>query len=161
MIKTTITRLWLVGLVALVIGLAIGGVSLGLMLAYGGTYTPALSGNGYDFNPTINSYFWTTLGFMITGFTIAAAGGVMQLAAWIGALVNTYQLADKTWFLALLICGLVGLAVSIIGFGAMVAYLVAGPDGLRQAAPQLAPTGAPPRLEESPLPRTAPIVHAH
>lgn len=161
MTKTTVTRLWLVGLVTLVVGLAIGGVSMGLMFAYGGTYTHALSGNGYDFNPTINSYFWTTLGFMIAGFTIAAAGGVMQLAAWVGALINTYQLVDKTWFLVLLICGLIGLTVSLIGFGVMVAYLVAGPDGLRQMTPQTAPSEAPPRLEESSLPRTAPLVHAH
>lgn len=152
MTKTTITRLWLVGLVALVIGLAIGGVSLGLMLAYGGTYTPAPSGNGYDFAPTINSYFWSTLGFMIAGFVIAAAGGVAQLAAWVGALINTYELESKTWFAVLLIAGLIGLAFGLVGFGAMVAYLVAGPRD--------APLALEPRAEETPLPRTAPLVHA-
>lgn len=154
MTKTTITRLWLLGLVTLVVGLAVGGVSLGLMLAYGGTFTPAPSGSGYDFTPTINSYFWTTAGFMVTGFTIAAAGAVLQLAAWVGALIRTYELADKTWFAVLLIGGLIGLAFSLAGFATMVAYVVAGP---RDLAPQA------PRSEtlESPLPRTGPLVHAH
>lgn len=130
MSKNSITRMWMAGLIVLVVGLVVGGVSLGLMLANGGTWTPAPSGNGSDFVPTINGFFWTTVGFMIVGFTVAAAGGIVQLAAWIGALVNTYQLEDKAWFIALLAGGLLGLAFGLIGFAAMVAYLVAGPDGM-------------------------------
>jgi hypothetical protein len=54
----------------------------------------------------------------------------VQLAAWIGALVNTYRLEDKTWFAVVLAGGLMGLAFGLLGFAAMVAYLIAGPDGM-------------------------------
>lgn len=130
MSKSGVTKLWIAGLIVLVVGLAVGGVSLGLMLAYGGTWQPSVSGNGSDFVPTLNGFFWTTVGFMIAGCTAAAVGAVIQLAAWIGALVNTYQLEDKAWFIALLIGGLLGFAFGLIGFAVMVAYLVAGPDGM-------------------------------
>lgn len=130
MSKASITRMWIAGLIVLVAGLAMGGISLGLMLANGGTWVPAASGSGSDFVPTINGFFWTTVGFMIVGFTIAAAGGIVQLAAWIGALVNTYQIVDKAWFIILLAGGILGLVSGVFGFAAMVAYVVAGPDGL-------------------------------
>jgi hypothetical protein len=130
MSKVAITRIWIAGLIGLAIGLAIGGLGLGLTLAYGGHFTPAATGNGYNFVPTVNALFWTTTGVMVVGFTVAAAGAVTQLAAWIGALVNTYQLEDKVWFFVLLAGGLLGLSVGLIQFAAMVAYLVAGPDGM-------------------------------
>lgn len=130
MTKSTITRTWIAGLVVLAAGLVVGGISVGLMLAYGGTFTAAPSGNGYDFVPRTDSFFWTTVGFMVLGFTAAAVGGIVQLAAWIGALINTNRVADKTWFGVLLIGGLLGLVFAPIGFAAMVAYLVAGPDGM-------------------------------
>lgn len=154
MSKASITRMWVAGLIVLVAGLAIGGISLGLMLANGGTWQPAASGNGSDFVPTMNGYFWTTIGFMIAGFTVAMVGGVIQLAAWIGALVNTYQLEDKAWFIALLAGGLLGFAFGLIGFAVMVAYLVAGPDGAAVVRPQM-PAPAIPRPME-PLQPVAP-----
>ena len=45
----------------------------------------------------------------------------------IGALLNTWQLEDKAWFASLLALGLVG-----FGVVAMIAYVVAGPDGTKQ-----------------------------
>lgn len=129
MSKRTITRLWIAGLVVLVVGLVVGGVGLGLMLAYGGHFTPSSSGSGSDFVPNLDSVFWTTVGVMAAGFTIAIAGGIVQLAAWIGALINTNRLQDKTWFIVLLIGGILGLNFGLLGFATMVAYLVAGPDG--------------------------------
>ena len=86
------------------------------MLAYGGQYTPTTSGNGYEFVPTLDAFFWTTIGVMITGFALAAAGAVTQFAAWIGAVVNTYQLEEKTWFWVLLAGGLLGLVWGMIPF---------------------------------------------
>ncbi len=126
--KTTITKVWIAGLIVLVAGLIVGGVSLGLMFAYGGNFVPAASGSGRDFQPSLDGVFWTTVGFMIVGFTAAAAGGVIQLTSWVGAVLNTYQLQDRTWFVALLACGVLGLGFPLIGFAAMVAYIVAGPD---------------------------------
>jgi hypothetical protein len=97
---------------------------------YGGTFTAAPSGSGYDFVPRNDSFFWTTVGFVVLGFTVAVVGGIVQLAAWVGALINTNRIADKTWFAVLLIGGLLGLVFAPVGFAAMVAYLVAGPDGM-------------------------------
>lgn len=130
MTKLTITRTWIAGLVVLAAGLVVAGISVGLMLAYGGTFTAAPSGNGYDFVPRNDSFFWTTLGFVVLGFTVAVVGGIVQLAAWVGALINTNRIADKTWLAVLLIGGLLGLVFAPVGFAAMVAYLVAGPDGM-------------------------------
>ena len=53
----------------------------------------------------------------ITGGTIAG------VVSWIGALLNTARLDDKTWFVVLLVLG-----IWSFGFVAMVAYVVAGPD---------------------------------
>ena len=84
---------------------------------------------------------------MVAGFFAAAVGGLVQLAAWIGALVNTYRLQDKTWFAVLLAGGLLGLAFGLLGFAAMVAYLVAGPDGMSAGQPRnLAPASRPSSL---------------
>ena len=149
--KPAITKLWLTGLIGLAVGLLVGGLGLGLMLAYGGHYTTAPTGGGYDFVPTVNAFFWTTIGLMVAGFTLAAAGGVAQLAAWIGALVNTYQLEDKAWFIALLAGGLLGVAFGLIQFAAMVAYLVAGPDGMALQQPEATPSQRVPAPVEVPV----------
>jgi hypothetical protein len=134
--KPLITRIWLIGLIGLVIGLMVGGVGLGLMLAFGGSYTPTTSDNGYEFVPTLNAVFWTTIAVMASGFALAAAGAVAQFVAWIGAVVNTYQLEDKLWFWVLLAGGLLGLTWGVIPFATMVAYLIAGPDGTAVPLPQ-------------------------
>ena len=142
--KSTITRTWLAGLVALALGLMVAGVSIALMLAYGGTFTAAASGSGYNFVPSFDGFFWTTVGLMIAGFSLTAVGGLVQLAAWIGTLVNTYRLEDKTWFTAVLLGGLLGFAFGLLGFAAMVAYLIAGPDGMAARHPRIAaPAGRP------------------
>jgi len=49
----------------------------------------------------------------------------------------TAQLEDKTWFLVLLVLGLLS-----FGFFAMIAYVLAGPDGARREAayPSVAPS---------------------
>lgn len=132
MTKVTITRIWVAGLIVLVVGLVVGGISLGMMLASGGRWEPAVTGNGSEFIPTMNSYFWTTLGFTITGFTVTLAGFVVQIVAWIGALLNTNRLADKTWFWIMLGAGLLTFVAGPVGFAGMIAYIVAGPDGMAQ-----------------------------
>ena len=150
MTKPTITKLWIVGLILLAVGLLAGGISLGLMLAYGGHWLPALSGNGYDFVPTYDAFFWAMVGIMIAGFTLAVVGAVMQVAAWVGALINSYQLQDKTWFVVLLVGGVMGLAFGLIGFAVMVAYLVAGPDAMAIRPPQMPPEQPPQTVVPTP-----------
>lgn len=142
MTKSTIVRTWIGGLVGLAAGLVLVGVSVGLMLAYGGHFTAAPSGHGYDFVPTTDGFFWTMVGFIVLGSVVAFAGGVVQLIGWVGALINTNRLVERTWFTALLIGGLFGLIFAPIGFAVMVAYVIAGPDGMaveqRQAPPAIA-----------------------
>ncbi len=142
MTKSTITRTWIAGLVVLAAGLVLAGVAIFLMLAYGGTFTQT-STNSYDFVPNLDSYFWMTVGLIIAGGILAGVGGIVQLAAWIGALVNTYRLQDKTWFTILVLGGVFGLVFGLVGFAVMVAYVIAGPEGMSLRQPQF-PTPAKP-----------------
>jgi hypothetical protein len=147
MTKSTVTKTWIGGLVVLALGLIVAGVSIALMLAYGGTFTAAPSGNGYDFVPRYDAFFATMVTLIVAGGIAATAGGLVQLVAWIGALVNTYRLQDKTWFVVLLLGGLLGFAFGLIGFAAMVAYLMAGPDGMAAGQQKIpAPTSRPSTL---------------
>src|SRR5438094_5400319 len=137
MSKSTVVRTWLAGVISLAAGLVVAGLSVGLMLGFGGTFAPAATGQGYDFVPTINGFFWTTIGGIVFGSFLGAIGGLVQLVAWIGAVLNTYRLQEKTWFAILLAGGLIGFAFGLVGLAVMVAYLIAGPDGM--AAQQTSP----------------------
>ncbi len=135
MTKPTVTKVWISGVIVMVAGLVFGGIFLALMLINGGHWEPVAGTNSSNFVPNQDNYFWTTLSLMITGFSIAAVGGLVQVVAWIGALANTSRLQDRTWFLILLVGGLVGLGTGFVGFAAMVAYLVAGPADAALATP--------------------------
>jgi hypothetical protein len=82
---------------------------------------------------------------ILVGGLLAMAGVAAQLVAWVGAVLSAHQLADQRWFALMLWGGIVGIALTpVFGLGtliigtAMVAYLVAAPDGM-VAQPQ-APT---------------------
>lgn len=147
MAKSTIVRTWFGGLIALAAGLLLAGLSIGLMLEYGGTFTPTASGDGYDFVPSLNGFFWLTVGGIVVAGALAAIGGIAQLVAWVGALLNTYQLPDKAWFAVLLVGGLLGFVMGIVGLVTMAVWVLAGPDGVaderlvsQRARVTLAPT---------------------
>jgi len=74
---------------------------------------------------------------VVVGSVAMLAGTVAGVASWLAALLNTAQLEDKTWFLVLLVLGLLS-----FGFFAMIAYVLAGPDGARREAayPSVAPS---------------------
>lgn len=65
---------------------------------------------------------WSLLGTGIVGGLVVVAGLIAGFVAWIGALLTTWQLESRTWFVALLLLGIFNL-----GFFAMIAYLIAGP----------------------------------
>lgn len=70
---------------------------------------------------------WAVLAVCLAAVVAAlavVAGAIGGLASWIGALLNTWQLESRAWFVGLLLLGIFNL-----GFFAMVAYLLAGPDG--------------------------------
>jgi hypothetical protein len=64
---------------------------------------------------------WTALGLVVLGSLAMLGGAIAAVLSWIGALLNTWQLEDKTWFAALLVLGLLGFGVL-----AMIAYVLGG-----------------------------------
>ncbi len=67
---------------------------------------------------------WSLIAVGIVGAVAVAGGAIGGLVSWIGALLNTWRLKSRTWFAVLLLLGIFNL-----GFFAMLAYLIAGPDG--------------------------------
>jgi len=150
MTKSTVTRAWIAGLAVFAAGIVASIVGVFLMLAYGGVFSQVADTNNYDFTPNMNGFFWTAVGIIVVGGLITLAGSIVQLAAWIGGLFNSYLLPSKSWFAILLLGGVLSFAFAPIGFAAMLAYVVAAPDGepyrqpgtpvqMKPAAP-LAPT---------------------
>jgi hypothetical protein len=140
--KSTITKTWIGGLVVFAAGIVVAMVGVALMFAYGGTFTQVAGTNNYDFTPTLDGYFWTTMGITVFGGSLTLIGSIVQLAAWIGGLFNSYLLPSKSWFAILLAGGVLSFAFAPIGFAAMLAYVVAAPDGepyARTQAPAMKP----------------------
>jgi hypothetical protein len=127
MSKATVTRLFIGSLIAIAAGavLAIAGVWLAVannVFVMVGSDIVGIQGGALA---------WTTLGLGAIGGVAIVGALIAGLVAWIGALLNTWQLESKTWFAVLLLTGIFN-----FGFIAMVAYLVAGPDGSATQAPQ-------------------------
>lgn len=74
---------------------------------------------------------WAMLGLAIVATLVIGGAVIGQLVAWIGAVLNTAALSDKTWMVVLLVTGLLS-----FGFVGMLAYVLAGPD---DAAPRPEP----------------------
>ena len=125
MSKPMITKLFVGGIVALFAGLALSLIA-GLAAWSGNAFQmsgPEVTG----INPS--SFAWTMITLALLGALAMVGGAIAGLVAWVGALLNTAQLDDKAWFVLLLILGLFS-----FGFIAMVAYVMAGPDGTRRDA---------------------------
>jgi hypothetical protein len=135
MFKTTVTRLFVGSLIALGAGATVSILAIALAIAndvfvMDGNDIAAIQGGALA---------WALLGLAFLG-TLTAAGGVIAgFIAWIGAVLNTWQLESKAWFVALVLTGIFN-----FGFIAMVIYVIAGPDGkaARIAQPAAAPVGA-------------------
>lgn len=140
MSKSLVVKTWVGGFAALVLGLMVVGFGLVMVLAFGGTWH-ATGGNSYQFVGAQDGAFWTGVAAIVAGGVIAAAGSLVQLIAWVGALINSYALAERTWFVVLLVGGLVGFFFALAGFAVMVAYLVAAPDGMPAGSRALTRTG--------------------
>lgn len=123
MSKATVTRLFVLAILAVVAGFVVALATVLTALA-GGVVTI-----GGPSVVTVNGGALAgMLAWLAIAALIAAGGAVAALASWIGALRNTVRLDDKTWFVALLVLGLVS-----FGWVAMVAYVIAGPDGTADA----------------------------
>lgn len=120
MSKATISRIFIGSIIAVVAGaiLAIAAVTIAFangVFIMDGPDVVGVRGTGLA---------WTMVGFGIVAGLVVMGGFVGGLVAWIGALLNTAQLDDKVWFLILLLLGIWNLGVF-----AMIAYVIAGPDG--------------------------------
>ena len=134
MTKATVTRLFIGAGIAMIAGAVFAAASVGIAIANDvfvmeGSDVVGLRGSAIG---------WASLGLGIVGLLAFAGGLIAGLVSWIGALLNTWQLDSKAWFIGLLLLGIFNL-----GFFAMVAYLIAGPDGRAAAAIRTAPTPAP------------------
>ena len=133
MTKSTVTMIFIGSVIAIVGGLVLLGA--GLFLGY---VNGAFIMRGPDvvgINPS--AFTWSMAGLATIGVLAVIGGALAQFVAWIGAVLNTSRLEDKTWFIVLLVLGLLS-----FGFIAMLVYLVAGPDGTRVSAKQANSLGA-------------------
>ena len=123
MSKGTVTRLFIGAILAVVVGCAVALATVVAALAGG---TVAIGG------PNVvtldGSAFAGALAWLVVASLVITGGAIAAIASWIGALLNTARLDDKTWFVALLILGLLS-----FGWVAMAAYVIAGPDGTTHA----------------------------
>jgi hypothetical protein len=122
--KATVTRLFIGAILAVVAGVATGVVSVVAAIVGG-----AVSIGGPNVVTVDGGAFAATLGWLAIASVIGAAGALAALASWIGALLNTVRLEDKTWFVVLLVLG-----VFSFGWVAVAAYVMAGPDGTTRGA---------------------------
>jgi len=126
------------------VGSLIGfGAALVLFLVAGGL---ALANNSFvmDGNDVVGvrsgAFGWSMISIAGLALLVMTAAALAQFVAWIGAVLNTARLEDKTWFVVLLVAGLVSL-----GFLATLAYVIAGPDADRVApVPPVMPAVPPP-----------------
>ena len=120
MSKSTVTRLFVGSLVAVIAGALLAFATVWIAYANGAFVMRGPDVVGIQSTPAA----WTILGFGIVAALAMVAGFIGGLVSWIGALLNTAELTDKTWFIVLLVFGLVS-----FGLVAMIAYVIAGPDG--------------------------------
>ena len=100
--KATITRLFIGGGLALIAGAIVAVLAIWIAMAndvfiMNGPEVVAVRGGAL-------SVF--LLGLAIVGAFVVTGGLIAGLVAWIGALMNTWQLDSKSWFVALLLLGI-------------------------------------------------------
>ncbi|HEX5588951.1 MAG TPA: hypothetical protein VFX65_01510 [Candidatus Limnocylindrales bacterium] len=135
MSKSTITRLFGIAVTTVVAGITIGIAGIAVALANG-----AISFGGPQLITVNGGPLAGAVAALVVASLAIAAGTVAVFASWLGALWNTWRLDDRTWFVALLVLGL-----GSLGWVAMFAYLLKGPDSTAHAAAVLghvAPAGA-------------------
>ena len=132
--KHVITRLFVGSLVAIVGGLVLVGVAGGVAWANGSFVMDGPDVVGVRSTP----WAWSLIALAALGALLIVGAAIVQFVAWIGAVVNASRLPDKTWFVVLLVTGL--LSFGLVG---MIVYLVAAPDSERPAPPRHQPTQFP------------------
>jgi hypothetical protein len=130
MFKATVTKLFIGSLIAFGAGAIVAIFAIALAVAndvfvMDGNDIAAIQGG---------TLAWVLIGLAILGVLAAVGGVIAGFVAWIGAVLNTWQLDSKAWFVGLLLLGIFN-----FGFIAMIAYVIAGPDGKAAAAAHISP----------------------
>jgi hypothetical protein len=133
MTKATVTRLFIGSLIAFGAGAIVAIMAIGIAMAndvfvMDGNDIAAIQGG---------TLAWALIWLIVVGALAAAGGVIAGFVAWIGAVLNTWQLDSKAWFVGLLLLGIFN-----FGFIAMIAYVIAGPDGRATPAVSVAPAPA-------------------
>ena len=123
--KRTVTRIFLSSVTAVIAGAVLAFAAVLIAFANGALVMRGPDVIGVQATPLA----WTMVGLGVVAILAMIAGFVGGLVAWIGALLNTSQLQDKTWFVLLLVLGLFS-----FGLVAMIAYVMGGPDGTGDTA---------------------------
>lgn len=129
MSKPTVVRLFIGSAVA---------VLAGVLLAVGAVLFAYANGVLVTDGPDVTSIEmtppgWTAIGLVTVAGLTVMGGFIGGLVSWIGALLNTAQVDDKTWFIVLLVLGLLS-----FGIVAMIAYVIGGPDGTKSKESRMA-----------------------
>ena len=135
MTKATVTRLFISSVIAFTAGAILTAAAVWLAFAndvfrMSGTDVVGVRGSALAL---------ALLGLSVVGGVAMVGALIGGLVSWIGALLNTAQRESKTWFVTMLVLG-----VFNAGILAMIAYVVAGPDGAPAARSSqgLAPVSA-------------------
>lgn len=121
MSKSTVTKLFVGSLIAIVGGLVLLAIGVLLAIANGAFVMTGPDITGIN----ASAFTWSLIGLAVVGVLAMVGGAIGQFVAWIGAVLNTSRLEDKTWFIVLLVLGLLS-----FGFVAMLVYVLGGPDGM-------------------------------
>lgn len=120
MSKPTVTRIFIGSLLAILAGAILGAIAIAIAIA-----NDVFVLSGTDIVAIESSVLsWTLVGAGLIAGAVILAGMVGGVVAWIGALLNSSQLESKRWFIALVVLGILS-----VGLLAMIAWLLAGPDG--------------------------------
>ena len=120
MSKRTVTTVFLGSVFAVIAGALLAFAAVWIAYANGAFVMHGPDVVGIEPTP----FAWSIAGLGFVAALAMIAGFIGGLVSWIGALLNTSQLEDKTWFIVLLVLGLVS-----FGLVAMIAYVIGGPDG--------------------------------
>ena len=122
--KPSITRAFKVA-VALIVAGSAGSIAVVTWALVNG----AIAFGGPQFVTVNAGPFAGAVVALIVASLLTGIGTVAAVIAWAGALINTARLKDKAWFTALLVLGLISL-----GWVALIAYVLYGPDSTQSPA---------------------------
>ena len=129
MSKSTVVKVFVGSALAFVAGTLLALVAVWSAYANGVFVMSGADVTGIETTP----FAWTMVGIFVLAMLAITGGLIGGLVSWIGALLNTAQVDDKTWFILLLVLGLLS-----FGIVAMIAYVIGGPDGTQSKEARVA-----------------------